>query len=152
MIRTSSNLEHKLFYGIFGSDAVEAVARSAITWYKTHRKPPTRREVIEGYYGEYIERADIYIGFGRFTVFDVPMLCSGKTSLYYTAAPTYYMNETVLRRILYDHIYLRHFRPKPDYSTMSDDQLNLLRNRYHAQRDRVFGVGCVHDGIWFAQA
>lgn len=64
---------------------------------------------------------------------------------------SYYMTETTLRRILYDHIYLRHFRPKPDYSAMSADQLNVLRNRYRAQPDRVFGVGCVHDGIWFAE-
>ncbi|MET2813459.1 diterpene synthase, partial [Mycobacterium tuberculosis] len=42
-------------------------------------------------------------------------------------------------------------RPKPDYSAMSADQLNVLRNRYRAQPDRVFGVGCVHDGIWFAE-
>ncbi|QOM48986.1 diterpene synthase [Mycobacterium tuberculosis] len=150
-ISTSSNTEHRLCFGVFGNDAAESVAQFSISWNETHGKPPTRREIIEGYYGEYVDKADMFIGFGRFSTFDFPLLSSGKTSLYFTVAPSYYMTETTLRRILYDHIYLRHFRPKPDYSAMSADQLNVLRNRYRAQPDRVFGVGCVHDGIWFAE-
>ncbi|OSC42161.1 diterpene synthase [Mycobacterium decipiens] len=149
-VATSSNAEHRLFFGVCGSDATEAVARFSIAWHETHGRTPTRREIVEGYYGEYIEKADIFIGFERFNAYDFPLLNSGKTSLYFGVAPSYYMTETALRSILYDHIYLRPL-PKPDYSAMSDDQLGVLRDRYRAQRDRVVGVGCVHDGLWFAE-
>lgn len=58
-IFTSSNTEHRLCFGVFGNDAAESVAQFSISWNETHGKPPTRREIIEGYYGEYVDKADM---------------------------------------------------------------------------------------------
>jgi hypothetical protein len=149
-LQTSSHLQHKLFYGVFGNDATEEIARISARWYDTHGTTPARKELVEQYYGEYIEKADMFIGFERFTSYDFPMLNLGNESLYFTVAPSLYMSQTLLRKILYDHIYLRHL-PEPDYSEMSDDELAMMRNNYLARRDSVFGVGHVHHGIWFAE-
>lgn len=148
--QTASHVQHKLFYGVFANDATDEIARISALWYEAHGIPPTRRELVEGYYGEYIEKADLFIGFERFTAYDFPMLNLGNESLYFTAAPSLYMTQAGLRRILYDHIYLRP-APEPDYSAMSEDELKEMRNHYLARQDVVFGVGHVHNGIWFAE-
>ena len=149
-LQTSSNSQHKLFYGVFSNDATEKVARISTSWYAANGTTPTRKELVESYYGEYIEKADLFIGFERFTAYDFPLLNLGNESLYFTAAPSLYMNQTSLRKILYDHIYLRPL-PEPDYSAMSDDELARMRNIYLARRASVFGVGHVDNGIWFAE-
>jgi len=149
-LQTSSHFQHKLFYGVFANDATEEVARISTLWYAANGTTPTRKELVESYYGEYIEKADLFIGFERFTAYDFPLLNLGNESLYFTAAPSLYMNQTSLRKILYDHIYLRPL-PEPDYSAMSDDELARMRNIYLARRASVFGVGHVDNGIWFAE-
>lgn len=97
-ISTSSNTEHRLCFGVFGNDAAESVAQFSISWNETHGKPPTRREIIEGYYGEYVDKADMFIGFGRFSTFDFPLLSSGKTSLYLAAMISLTSNKHRRRR------------------------------------------------------
>jgi hypothetical protein len=148
--QTSPHIQHKLFYGVFGNDATEEIARISTKWYETHGTIPSRREIVEQYYGEYIEKADMFIGFERFAAYDFPMLNLGNESLYFTVAPSLYMTQTLLRKILYDHMYLRPL-PEPDYSAMTDDELARIRNNYLTRRDNVFGVGHVHNGIWSAE-
>lgn len=148
--QTAAHLQHKLFYGVFANDATDNIARISTSWQETSGTTPTRKELVESYYGEYIEKADLFIGFERFTAYDFPMLNLGNESLYFTIAPSLYLTAQALRKILYDHIY---FRPvtEPDYGEMSDEALNNLRDFYMARQDDVFGVGHIQDGIWFAE-
>ncbi len=149
-LETSSHSQHRLFYGVFAEDATEEIASISILWHEAHGTHPTRKELIESYYGEYLEKADLFIGFERFTTFDFPMLGWGNESLYFTVAPSLYLTTTALRKILYDHIYLRPL-PDLDYSAVSDDDIIAIRNNYLARRDSVFGVGHLENGVWFAE-
>ena len=149
--KTAKNKRCRLFYGVFGSDATETIAELSVQYYQEKNRIPTRRELIELYYGEYIEKADIFVGFEKFNVFDYPMLGWGEESLYFTIAPSLYMNENLLRNILYDYIYLRPVQD-PDYFTMPKDDFEAMRSFYEANREVAFGVGEMRGGIWYSKS
>jgi len=146
--KTASDSKRGLFYGIFANDATEEIARISTLRSRVDGTVPTRREIVEAYYGEYIEKADLFIGFERFSSYDYPMLNLGTESMYFTVAPSLYMTETLLRKILHDHIFLRS-ASEPDYATMSPESLNAMRYYYTKKRDEAFGIGVVRDGIWY---
>jgi adenosine tuberculosinyltransferase len=148
---TLAHGKHRLLYGVFASDAMQTVAELSVQYYKTHARPPSRTELIQLYYGEQIEKADLFIGFEKFTAFDYPLLNTGEESLYFTVAPSLYMTETLLRKILFDHMYLRPL-PEPDYRKISQDDLEAMRRVYQERREHVFGVGVVEAGIWYAES
>lgn len=147
--QTQSNHKNRLFFGVFGTDATEAIAKYSVEFHRQTLRTPTRQELIEWYYGDTIEKADIFIGFEKFNVFDYPLLGWGEESLYYTAAPSLYMTAHQLRRILYDYLY---FRPvqDPDYSTMPNEDFESMRRCYTTNREETFGVGEMRGGIWYA--
>ncbi len=148
---TLAHGKHRLLYGVFANEATQTIAELSIRHYTTHNRAPSRAELIQMYYGEQIEKADLFIGFERFTVFDYPMLSTGEESLYFTVAPSLYMTETLLRKILFDHIYLRPL-PEPDYRKISQDDLEAMRRAYQDGCDNAFGVGVVEGGIWYAKS
>jgi len=147
--QTAHHVQNRLFYGVFAEDATETIAKLSVKYYQETGKVPSRRELIEVYYGEYIEKADIFIGFEKFNVFDYPMLGWGEESLYFTVAPSLYMNERQFRRILYDYMYLRPVQD-PDYTTMPEKDFERMRTCYEVNREVTFGVGEMRDGIWYS--
>ena len=60
---------------------------------------------------------ELFIGFDKFTVFDMPLLTTGEEDLYFSVSPSPYMTIRQLRAILYDHLYVRR-TPEPDYTTL----------------------------------
>lgn len=148
--KTVTNDTYRLFYGVFGSDATETIAELSVQFHQKAGRVPTRRELIELYYGDYIEKASLFIGFEKFSVFDYPMLGWGGESLYFTVAPSLYMNTRQLREILYDHIYLRPLE-EPDYLEMPQKNFEAMHRFYQRERETTLGVGEVCDGIWYAQ-
>lgn len=148
---TLAHEKHRLFYGVFADDATPTIAELSIRYYQTHAKPPSSQELIQMYYGEQIENADLFIGFEKFTVFDYPMLNTGNESLYFTVAPSLYMTETLLRKILFDHMYLRPL-PEPDYAQISQADLEAMRRAYQDRCDNAFGVGAIEGGVWYAKS
>jgi adenosine tuberculosinyltransferase len=149
--QTASNNRYRLFYGVFASDATETTAQLSIDFYRDKGRLPTRRDLIELYYGEYIEKANIFVGFEKFNVFDYPMLGWGEESLYFTAAPSLYLNDRQLRHILYDHLYLRPVQD-PNYAEMPALDFELMHTYYQKNREVTFGVGEIRGGIWYAKA
>ncbi len=149
--QTRKNNKYRLFYGVFGTDATEAIAKLSVEYHQNTGRIPTRHELIEMYYGEYIEKANIFIGFEKFSVFDYPMLNLGGESLYFTVAPSLYMSERQLRNILYDHIYLRPLQ-EPDYFKMPAEDFEMMRKFYETNREKTFGIGDVHGGIWYPKS
>lgn len=141
--------KHKLLYGVFATDATQAVAELSVEYYKKHNRIPSRDELVQMYYGEEIEKADLFIGFEKFASFDYPLLQSGNESLYFTIAPSLYMTQTLLRKILHDHIY---HRPtvEIDYDLIPEEERSVLREYYRLRRDDAMGVGHVVNGTWFA--
>jgi tuberculosinol/isotuberculosinol synthase len=148
--KTAANQRHRLFYGVFGNDATETIAGLSVEYHQRMKRLPSRRELIELYYGEYIEKADIFIGFEKFNVFDYPLLGWGEESLYFTLAPSLYMNDALLRNILYDYIYLRPVQD-PDYFTMPKEDFESMRQFYESNRQAAYGIGEMRGGIWYAK-
>lgn len=146
--QTAQNKTHRLFFGVFGTDATEAIAERSVEFFKQNNRVPTRRELIEWYYGDVIEKADIFIGFEKFNVFDYPLLGWGEESLYFTAAPSLYFNERQLRSILYDYIYLRPVQD-PVYEEMPGKDFEAMRTHYQNNREATFGVGELRGDIWY---
>lgn len=142
--------KHKLLYGVFATDATQTVAELSIEYYNKYNRIPGRDELIKMYYGEEIEKADLFIGFEKFAAFDYPLLQSGNESLYFTIAPSLYMTQTLLRKILHDHIYQRP-TVELDYDLLTEEERTSLREYYHRRRDDAFGVGRMVDGIWYAE-
>lgn len=147
---TAKNNRYRLFYGVSANDATETTAELSIQYYQNRGHLPTRRDLIESYYGEYIEKATIFIGFEKFNVFDYPMLGWGEESLYFTVAPSLYLNDGLLRQIIYDHLYLRPVQD-PDYNEMPELDFELMRTHYQNNREVAFGVGEMCGGIWYAK-
>lgn len=148
--KTAHHAIRDLFYGVWADDATQTIAELSVKHYKNTGKIPTRRELIKQYYGEYIEKADIFIGFEKFTVFDYPMLGWGDESLYFTVAPSLSMNDRQLRNILYDHIYQRP-KQEPDYFRMPGEDFETMRHIYQRNCEVTFGVGEILGGIWYSK-
>lgn len=145
---TAHHKTRRLFYGVCADDATSAIAELSVKHFQSTGKAPTRNELIEMYYGESIEKADIFIGFEKFNVFDYPMLGWGEESLYFTVAPSLYMNEPLFRKIVFDYLFLRPVE-EIDYPAMSDADIKYMHQYYHANREEVFGTGRIKGGIWY---
>jgi hypothetical protein len=146
--KTAKNKSYRLFYGVFGNDATETIAEFSVQYFQQSGRIPSRRELVEHYYGEYIEKANIFIGFEKLSVFDYPLLGLGDESLYFTVTPSLYMNERQLRHILYDYLYLRPVQ-EPDYFRMSDEDFESMRIFYKTNRETLLGIGEIRGGIWY---
>ena len=147
--KTTNNKKRRLFYGVWADAATETIAKLSVKHFQKTGTIPSRQELIEQYYGEYVEKADIFIGFEKFNVFDYPMLGWGEESLYFTVAPSLYLNGRQLRNILYDFIYLRPVQD-PDYFTMPEEDFENMRQHYEINREATFGVGEMRGGIWYS--
>jgi adenosine tuberculosinyltransferase len=148
--RTRDHKRFRLFFGIFANDATQNVAEFSAHYFQRCGQVPEKRALIENYYGEYVEPVDLFIGFDRFSAFDMPLLASGQEDLYFTVSPSPYMNETQLRRILYDHLYVRRVS-EPEYSSLSKVELRELRNFYTNHRQQTLGTGKLLHGIWIPE-
>lgn len=140
----------RIFYGLWAEDMlaniVDDLARS--------RHEPlefTREAIVTRYYGEYVRPTDIYIGFGRPCVYDVPMLVTSQTDLYYTVVPSLDLDARLFRMTVWDHFVGRWTQQKWDGLTEAD--FAALRAFYEAHHDCVLGLGEVDaaTGIWFPQ-
>ena len=149
--KTAHHKHHRLFYGVWAEDATVTIAELSVKYYQTHGKIPSRQALIEQYYGEYIEKADIFIGFEKFSIFDYPMLGWGEESLYFTVTPSLYLSERQFRNILYDFMYLRPVQD-PDYFTMPMEDFETMRRFYKLNCEVTFGVGEMRGGIWYPKS
>jgi tuberculosinol/isotuberculosinol synthase len=111
---------------------------------------PDRQTLVRRYYGEDIPPVSLFIGFDKFSVFDMPLLSTGEEDLYFSFSPSPYMTERQLRSILYDHIYVRR-TPEPDYTRLTGDEINWMRQYYRNNKDYAFGVGKLRSDLWFPE-
>jgi adenosine tuberculosinyltransferase len=146
--KTLSHGRHRLFFGVCAHDAAETIARLAVQYYAEQGRPPDKRALVELYYGEYVEPTDLFIGFDRFCVFDVPLVATGNEDLYFTASPSPYLSEHQLREILFDHLYSRR-GGELDYAVMGPEDWRLMRDYYLLNRNKTLGVGLKRGQIWY---
>ena len=143
---TAEHHTHRLFYGVCGESATLAITRHAAQ----HGRALTHEEAVAVFYGEPLGEADMYIGFDAPTAFDMPLIDQGNVALYFTVAPSPYLDTRALRGILYDWIYVR--PNHSDYGSLSSDAWDRMRHYYHRHRHTVIGRGVRRDGIWYPHA
>lgn len=146
--RTRSHNRHRLFIGLFANDPAETVAELGVRYYQQHGRLPGRRELVTMYYGEYVEPVSLFIGFDRFSAFDMPLLATGSEDLYFTANPSPDLTARQLRQILYDHLFTRRVE-EPDYAAMPPEDLEWMRAFYRLNQERTLGIGACKGGIWY---
>jgi tuberculosinol/isotuberculosinol synthase len=150
MEATKNNTRFHLFFGVFADEAIETVARLSVEHYTAHSTVPDKGTLIRKYYGEDVPPMSMFIGFDKFSVFDIPLLTTGNEDLYFSLSPSPYMTEHQLRAILYDHIYTRRI-PEPDYTKLPEEELNWLREYYRNNKDYALGIGKLQFNIWFPE-
>lgn len=147
---TKHNTGVRLFFGVFADEATETVARLSVEHFLAEGSIPDKRTLVRKYYGEDMLPVSMFIGFDKFSVFDMPLLATGEEDLYFSVSPSPYMTECQLRAILYDHIYIRP-TPEPDYTKLTTDELDWLRDYYRKNKDHAFGVGRLNFNLWIPE-
>ncbi|HUF38193.1 MAG TPA: hypothetical protein VMN57_06705 [Anaerolineales bacterium] len=145
---TADRVGHQLLWGMFAHDPVEKVAGLSIDHHRETGRIPRREDLVTRYYGEYLPPADIFIGMLPPRVFDFPLLDIGKTALFFTTAPSPYLDREMLRRILYEFIFNR---PTEDaYESQGSESWTALDDFYRARRHELIGAGRLAAGgrIW----
>lgn len=144
---TKYNTGFRLFFGVFADEATETVARLSVEHYLAEGSIPDKQTLIRKYYGEDMPSVSLFIGFDKFSVFDMPLLATGEEDLYFSVSPSPYMTACQLRTILYDHIYIRP-APEPDYTKLTANEMDWLRDYYRKNKDYAFGVGKLKSNLW----
>lgn len=147
---TKGHSASRLFFGVFADEVTETIARLSVEHYLASGAVPDKETLIRKYYGEDVPPVSIFIGFDKFNVFDMPLLSTGEEDLYFSVSPSPYMTERQLRAILYDHMYVRPMA-EPDYSALSQDELNWLRKYYRNMQDYALGVGKLQFNLWIPE-
>ena len=137
--RTQSHTTRRLFFGLCAHDPAEQIAEIGVKHYQQHGRLPNKREIIQAYYGEYIDPVNFFIGFDRPAAFDMPLIATGEEDLYFTVSPSPYMDEHTLRAILYDHLYSR--RINEQYDELTPEDWHALTEFYHQNRHHALGIG-----------
>ena len=146
---TSQNDQFRLFFGAFADNlnATSTVAELSAKYFKEHGKAPGRKTIVEMYYGEYIDKANIFIGFDRLAAFDYPLINWGEEDLYFTVSPSLYLDKPQLRNILYDHLYTRRM-PEHEYERLTPEEFDGIQKYYRSNVNNIIGIGELHNGFW----
>ncbi len=145
---TAQNDGCRLLYGVFAHDAAETIGEISVRYFQEHHRLPDKHTLVERYYGEYIPPVSLFIGFDKFSAFDMPLVATGSEDLYFTISPSPYLNEKQFRAILYDHLFARRVE-EPDYETLPKESIERMRAFYQVNQERTLGVGFVRDGFWY---
>ena len=100
------------------------------------------------YYGEPVEPVSFFLGFDRFSAFDMPLLATGNEDLYFTVTPSPDLSERQLRSILYDHLFTRRTE-EPDYLSMTAEDQEWMLEFYQINQEHTLGIGACKGGIWY---
>jgi hypothetical protein len=146
--RTATHRGHRLFFGVCAHDATETVAEIAVHFYQERGRLPTKREIVEAYYGEYVEPVSFFIGFDRFTAFDMPLVATGNEDLYFTVSPSPYLDIHGLREILYDHLFTRRV-DESGYGELAPEDWAWMKGFYRANLGSIMGIGMQRGGVWY---
>ncbi len=147
---TKHNTRFHLFFGVFADEVTETISRLSVEHYLAEGSIPDKQTLVRKYYGQDLPSVSMFIGFDKFSVFDMPLLATGEEDLYFSVSPSPYMTEHQLRAILYDHIYIRR-TPEPDYTRLTSQELDWLRDYYRKNKDYAFGVGKLKANLWIPE-
>jgi tuberculosinol/isotuberculosinol synthase len=150
MERTRSNSPHRLFLGVCAQDPTNDLAALAVRLYQQCGHVPSKAEMIQAYYGEPLADVRLFIGFDRFSAFDMPLLSTDETDLYFTVSPSPYITSRQLREILYDHLFVRSKTMSGASTGLLDDPaLDDMRVFYQTNHGRTQGLGFKWGNVWY---
>jgi tuberculosinol/isotuberculosinol synthase len=147
---TKHNTTFRLFFGVFADEFTETVSRLSVEHYLAQGSIADKQTLVRKYYGEDLPSVSMFIGFDKFSVFDMPLLATGTEDLYFSISPSPYMTQHQLRAILYDHLYVRP-TPELDYTKLTESERNWLREYYRKNKDYAFGVGKLKFNLWIPE-
>jgi adenosine tuberculosinyltransferase len=149
---TAKNDRFRLFFGAFADNlnATSVVAELAVKYYQEYGVVPEREKIVELYYGEYVDKANIFIGFDRFAAFDYPLINWGEEDLYFMVAPSSYLDNSQLRKILFDNLYTRRSK-EVEYMSAGDEKISTVQDYYTKNRELTLGVGKLLLGTWIPE-
>ena len=138
--QTLTHNKHRLFFGVCAHDATDTLAALAVHYYQKHGQIPNKEALVEMYYGEYIPPAGLFISSGKLHASDMPLMTSGQEQLYFTVAPSFYLEQSQLRAIFYDYLFARTAK-RVDYETLQPEDWATLRQFFKANLGKTLGVG-----------
>jgi len=130
---TANYGEHRLLFGAFADEGLDRI----ITLAKGINRGDT---LLRKYYGQPVGPVDLIIGSGQPVIWDLPLLDINQANLYFLQAPTFCLDQTALRQILYDCLYQR----------TNDDALYEDLSEQAWQDFKVLGLGRQTDKGWTA--
>jgi len=151
--QTQANERHRILFGVCANDPVETISELTVRYYVDHGCIPDKQALIRQYYSMDVPLLSMFIGFDKFCVFDTPLITTGNEDLYFTISPSLYLTERQLREMLYDHLYTRRLG-ETDYSQLTSDDVQAMRNFYRANQGKTLGVGAIQPrgGYWYPLA
>jgi len=69
---TKHNSQFRLFLGVFADESLETIARLSVEHYLAQGAVPDQQTLIRKYYGEDLSPVSMFIGFDKFSAFDMP--------------------------------------------------------------------------------
>ena len=124
-----------VYYGIFADQPLSDIITQTLSLASEADTPPSPEALIHSYYGAAAPTVSIWIGCDQPTVFDVPLVLSGDSALYFLTYPTPYFSHLAWRRVLYDYLFVR------------GDEETLFPENLHPERG-ILGLGRRQAGYW----
>lgn len=137
-VDTAEHDRHQLLFGVCAQDATASVARIGVEHHAATGRLPTRDEIVRTYYGRPVGELDLFLGFGRPAIFDVPLVAVGRERIYTTVSPGPWLDRETLRRILWDFLF---HAPREVDGGRSPEELTEMAEFYRRNRRGVLGVG-----------
>lgn len=146
---TAGHQSNRLFWGVCAHDATNQIANLSVQYFQKHGVVPVKEQLIELYYGEEVAPVDLFISASKPRAFDTPLISNGREELYFTVAPSPYLNQNAFRKILHDHLFNRN-ATHATYQVENPEKWHNLRDFYRANQENTLGVGIHHVdwGIW----
>jgi len=132
---------HFIYYGVDGGNPYNYTLQLAHQFGLQNGHPPTWEDMLELYYGDRtLNRLNILIGFNRiYSRGGIPHLLEGGDRIYMTVVTPLVLNQSGLRRILYDYLYNRHDFGR-DYQDIHPNEIQRLKQFYAANQDTIVGL------------
>ena len=107
----------------------------------------TQTELIRALLNEDVPTAGLFIGSGKAVITEdmIPLAILGETHCYWTQRPGYEMDESIVRRIVYDCVYRRQTWQKDKSARYAD--IEQMRSMLESRQ--VLGIGKRAGGFWY---
>ncbi|EGC34510.1 hypothetical protein DICPUDRAFT_79732 [Dictyostelium purpureum] len=149
---TKNHTNHTILFGTTIKEPSETIINNTISFYTKNQYKPTKKDLVENYYGLQVDDVSFYIGFDRFSTDGRPILLSdkGNEDLYYTVSPHSYFTKNNFRKILFDKLFCRSNVNAKEYKLKVID-VELMKDFYESNSTSIMGIGSVnpYGNYWY---